>query len=340
MEQKAEEKLPFNKVIVHPLVLLSVVDHYSRVSKDAPGKRVVGILLGHVSHGAVDVLNCYAVPFEEDGSVWFLDHNYHENMARMFRKVTARENVVGWYSTGPKIRPCDIEINELVRRYTPNPVLVVIDVDARDELALPIESYVAVEEVAEEEPAAGEVRPVSAMKFRHLNYEVQAVEAEDIGVEHLLRDIQGRGGRGTVTERVQDKARALRSLQSKLAEVRTYLVAVATGKLPRNQRVLERIQDMFNLMPDVEGSREYTRAFAVKSNDMLAAVYVGALARAVIALHDLILNKTEYREAEHKLDTADKDKSKDKDKPATTAQPLSTTTTASAAPGSGNAEKK
>ena len=32
-------------VIVHPLVLLSVVDHYNRVAMDT-SKRVVGVLLG------------------------------------------------------------------------------------------------------------------------------------------------------------------------------------------------------------------------------------------------------------------------------------------------------
>jgi len=51
------------KVVVHPLVLLSVVDHYARVAKDTK-KRVVGILLGQKSQGRIDVTNSYAVPFE------------------------------------------------------------------------------------------------------------------------------------------------------------------------------------------------------------------------------------------------------------------------------------
>ena len=33
-------------VVVHPTVLLSVVDHYDRVAKDT-SKRVIGVLLGH-----------------------------------------------------------------------------------------------------------------------------------------------------------------------------------------------------------------------------------------------------------------------------------------------------
>ena len=41
-------KLP-NLVVVHPLVLLSVVDHYNRVVVGSRNKRVVGVLLGNHS---------------------------------------------------------------------------------------------------------------------------------------------------------------------------------------------------------------------------------------------------------------------------------------------------
>lgn len=80
---------------------------------------------------------------------------------------TAKEKVVGWYSTGPKIKPADLgtsplfflfclfglsfipEINELIRNYTPNPVLVVITANPTDDLAIPTEAYFSVENVAE-----------------------------------------------------------------------------------------------------------------------------------------------------------------------------------------------
>ena len=47
------------KVVLHPLVLLSVVDHYNRVAKDTK-KRVVGVLLGDSHKGVVDVSNSFA----------------------------------------------------------------------------------------------------------------------------------------------------------------------------------------------------------------------------------------------------------------------------------------
>ena len=51
--------VPYSQVIVHPLVLLSVVDHYNRVAKDTQ-KRVCGVLLGETHKGKVDVTNSYA----------------------------------------------------------------------------------------------------------------------------------------------------------------------------------------------------------------------------------------------------------------------------------------
>lgn len=80
-----------DQVAVHPLVLLSVVDHYNRV-RPTLGKRVVGVLLGRwTGSRQLHVTNSYAIPFEEnenDPTIWFLDHNYHENMSELFKKVS------------------------------------------------------------------------------------------------------------------------------------------------------------------------------------------------------------------------------------------------------------
>jgi proteasome lid subunit RPN8/RPN11 len=101
--EKVNAAIPAS-VVVHPTVLLSVVDHYNRIASGTT-KRVVGVLLGEYGDkGVLDITNCYAVPFEEDPQephVWFFDHIYHEQMYNMFRKIHFKEKIVGWYSTGP-----------------------------------------------------------------------------------------------------------------------------------------------------------------------------------------------------------------------------------------------
>jgi 26S proteasome regulatory subunit N8 len=59
---------PTTTVTVHPLVLLSVTDHYNRVAKNTK-KRVVGVLLGQSKGKSVNVANSFA------GTVAFRDRS-------------------------------------------------------------------------------------------------------------------------------------------------------------------------------------------------------------------------------------------------------------------------
>ncbi|XP_038707776.1 26S proteasome non-ATPase regulatory subunit 7 homolog A-like isoform X1 [Tripterygium wilfordii] len=285
---------PIEKVIVHPLVLISIVDNYNRVAKDTR-KRVVGVLLGSTFKGTVDVSNSYAVPFEEDEndpSIWFLDHNYHESMFSMFKRINAKEHVVGWYSTGPKLRENDLDIHGLFNDYVPNPVLVIIDVQPK-ELGIPTKAYCTVEEVKEN------ATQKSQNVFVHVPSEIAAHEVEEIGVEHLLRDVKDTTISTLATE-VTAKLTALKGLDARLREIRSYLDLVIDKKLPLNHEILYHLQDVFNLLPNLNVA-ELVKAFSVKTNDMMLVTYLSSVIRSVIALHNLINNKLlnkEYEKAE------------------------------------------
>ena len=290
---------PPSSVVVHPLVLLSVVDHYNRVAKDSK-KRVVGVLLGETRKGRVDIMNSYAVPFEEDAKspeIWFLDHNYHETMFEMFKKVSAREKVVGWYSTGPLIRPSDLEINELMRRYTPEPILCIIDVNPKDNLEIPTQAYISVEN-------APEAQAVSRRTFAHIPSEIGAEEAEEVGVEHLLRNIHDTS-QSTLTDQVQQKLASLHSLKNRMADMIKYLDNVIQGKCPPNHQIIYNIQDILNLCPDLQ-SKEMVESLAITNNDNMLVIYLSSLIRSILALDDLINNKLRNQALENEDAEGDK----------------------------------
>jgi 26S proteasome regulatory subunit N8 len=277
---------PPEKVILHPLVLLSVVDHYNRVAKDSK-KRVVGALLGEVQKGQVDVSNSFAVPFEEDdkdSSIWFLDHNYLEQMYKMFKKVNAREKIVGWYSTGPKLKEADLDITALMSRFTDvgEPVLVICEVEPK-EIGLPFTAYFSVDEVREDGTEKAQ------KVFLSIPTEVGQTEAEEIGVEHLLRDVKD-ATVSTLSTDVASKLQALKGLKGRLQEIQQYLTHVLSGNLTVNHDIMEYLQDIFNLLPNMSVEM-LSKALAVKSNDMMLVIYVASLIRSILALHKLIDNK-------------------------------------------------
>lgn len=249
------------------------------------------------------------MPFDEDDkdkSVWFLDHDYLENMYGMFKKVNAREKVVGWYHTGPKLHQNDVSINELIRRYCPNSVLVIIDAKPKD-LGLPTEAYRAVEEVHDDGSP-------TTRTFEHVPSEIGAEEAEEVGVEHLLRDIKDTTV-GSLSQQITNQLLGLRGLYSQLTEFRDYLVQVGEGQLPINHQIIYQLQDIFNLLPDI-ASDNFIDNLYIKTNDQSLVVYLAALVRSIIALHNLINNKITNRDAEEGKKEEAKDKKEKDDKKA------------------------
>lgn len=206
----------------------------------------------------------------------------------MFKKVNAKERVVGWYHTGPKLHQNDIAINELIRRYCPNSVLVIIDAKPKD-LGLPTEAYIAVEEVHDDGSPTSKT-------FEHVPSEIGAEEAEEVGVEHLLRDIKDTTV-GSLSQKITNQLMGLRGLKAQLSDIKNYLQRVGDAKMPINYQIVYQLQDIFNLLPDITND-QFTETMYVKTNDQMLVVYLASMVRSIIALHNLINNKLANRDAE------------------------------------------
>ena len=198
----------------------------------------------------------------------------------------AREKVIGWYHSGPKLRGSDLAINKLLRSYIANPILVIVHINNADPtLGIPTDAYFAIEEIKDDGTTTSET-------FVHIPSLIEAEEAEEIGVEHLLRDLKE--STGDLATRITSQLESLRGLESRLREVALYLNKVLTEELPMNHAILEVLQDVFNLLPNLSpapdsgGVGDLERSFRVKTNDQLMCIYLSSLIRAVLALHDLI----------------------------------------------------
>lgn len=248
--------------------------------------------------------------------MFYLDHNFLENMLHMFRKINAKERVVGFYSTGPQIRPNDLRIHALLKRFVPPetttpPVFVIIDVRP-DRESIPTTAYRVVEEVDSTSSSSGgggaKTTEVHST-FAHVPSLIGAEEPEEIGVEHLLRDINDPTV-STVTSLIKAKMSGLSALTEKLVEMKDYLEAVVEGRMKANQEIVANMQTILNLLPNLNVD-ELVKSMLIKTNDMHMVIYLSALIRSVIALHDLVNNKIKYNlegseEVEDKKAAADK----------------------------------
>lgn len=161
---------------------------------------------------------------------------------------------------------------------------------------------------------------------------IEAEEAEEIGVEHLLRDIRDVAV-GTLSTRITSQLQSLQGLHLRLRDIGQYLQKVIDKELPVNHAILGNLQDVFNLLPNLsnptatpseaiggkgDGSErtdnsELARAMSVKTNDQLMTIYLSSLIRAITAFHDLIDNKIQNRQQQEEKEAKKEEEGKNKD---------------------------
>ena len=287
-----EEQTKLQTVVhMHPLVLLSAVDHFSRINNCiSGGKRVVGILLGTQRAGCVEVTNSYAVPFEEDPhdhSVWFFDKTYAEDMFWMFKKVWSATNIVGWYSSGPKIGACDLEVNRIIEKFCQTPVYCIIEVNPRDQ-GIPATCYIA--------HTQGDSWMKSTEEyFAHLYTEIKSIEGESIGIEQLLRDLTSATAE-TLEAQTSEKKASLRVLQDKLKEIDQYVIDVKTGLLKGDAQVFNNIKHVHRLLSRIEKVKNSV-SMKKEFHDSAIGSYVGKLVQSVISVADIFHQRSEIKAA-------------------------------------------
>ena len=93
-------------------------------------------------------------------------------------------------------------------------------------------------------------------------------------------------------------------------------------ELPLNHTILEVLQDVFNLLPNLSPSPEtggvgdLEKSFRVKTNDQLMCIYLSSMVRAVLALHDLIDSGVDGKKDEKNDEKKDEKEKKVEDKKA------------------------
>lgn len=97
---------------------------------------------------------------------------------------------------------------------------------------------------------------------------------------------------------IKQKIYSLRTgLLRHLTDITSYLDSVtsSTSSPPINQQIIYNLQDMLNLLPSLN-VESLVNSLIIKNNDISMIKYISSLIRAILALHDLLLNKVQYKE--------------------------------------------
>lgn len=143
-------------VKVHPVVYLTIADAFERRSnKPGANDKALGTLLGFYEKNAIQVTNCYAIPFsEQKEDTPELDDGFNQSMLQMMKRSTPSEQPVGWFYTNADLSAHCLPyhdyytrlINESSAKKDPPPVIL-LTVDTtfssqEERFRLPVRAYI------------------------------------------------------------------------------------------------------------------------------------------------------------------------------------------------------
>jgi len=267
-------------VMLHPLVIINISDHYTRLKVEGgAGQRAFGALLGSQAGRRVDIENSFEfmVTKDEQGE-WRIDVELVKTRLGLYKRGFATIDIVGWYSTGKEVFEGDLALHQQMEQFNENPFYLLLDTQplpgARELPILLLETQV--------KAVAGQ--PTVVTEFARLPYHIDSNDAERIAVDHVSR-VSGTGKSHLASHLVNTHS-SIKMLTERIAFLAAYLEAVKANTLPVDHTVLRGIGALMQQLPAIDSTR-FQGDFTDEYNDALLLAYLSTLTKTSAALSQL-----------------------------------------------------
>jgi len=280
---------------VHPVAILKVLDAFVRRPEGA--KRTIGTLLGWISEGSVvDITDSFPVVHKDTDEGVLMDQDYHKQMLALRQKVSPREVVVGWFSTGAEINATSAVIHAFYctkdSQFTPTavlpgPVHLLVDTSLSQQSSPPgsfgIKAFVNVRTTVAE----------SLLQFHEVPLRVQTSTAEKSGISQLMharratREAMANGVAPKDIASIDGFEGGLKELLSLFRRIQEYVRAVGEGKVEGDLAVGRGLTTALCAEPVID-SEAVENLCHSSLQDALMVVYLSNLTRTQISIAEKI----------------------------------------------------
>lgn len=283
---------------VHPLVVMSIADHYTREKVQKGCDRVIGAVFGIQTGRRVDVLEAFEIAWQlgegdnentppdapPDGPKATknitITAEAFENDMRLFKEAYAKYEFLGWYSTGSAPHDNDMHFHQLMTKYNERPVYLQMNPNSpEDSRDLPLTVYIEGVQVSEGHTQAQLLR---------VDYEIEADESERVTAVYCANVAGDRNeGETAVVQPYNTLLKANTILHTRLDVIREYLSRVRNGQLALDHTILRNIKGMCDMLP-VNKSTDFQEHMLVEVNDAMLITYLATIHKNTSMTQDLL----------------------------------------------------
>lgn len=276
---------------VHPVAVLKILDAFVRRPEGA--RRTIGTLLGLISEGSVvDITDSFPVVHKDtdEGGV-MMDQEYHKHMLALRQKVSPREVVVGWFSTGDEINQTSAVIHNFYftkeSQFTatavlPGPIHLLVDTSLTQPSFL-IKAFVNVRTTIAEQ----------LLQFHEIPLTVETSNCQKAGISQLMharrvtRESQSAGGAPKSINNIDGFEGGLKELLELFRRIQKYVRAILADKVEGDSAVGRGLTTTLCAEPviDMEAVENLCQS---SLQDALMVVYLSNLTKTQIAIAERI----------------------------------------------------
>lgn len=278
-------------LVVHPLVLLHVLDHHTR--RQESGGRVIGTLLGRRDGNKVEVTNCFAVPHAERGDEVAIGKDFNKQMLALYNRTSRKEQVVGWYASaalpveeGGVVSKAStnndliLDTSSLIHEFYAgesdegDPIHLVVDTRLQQD-ALAIRAFRSTPVVVQGEPLAN--------LFHEVRLSLQCTEPETICLNQMSKAQDGEEQEQPKNDESLALLVSMEKLYGLLDTALQYVDSVVEGKVTPDPEVGRQIADTLASVPRVRPD-VFDRLFNDSLQDLLMVTYLSNITRTQLAI--------------------------------------------------------
>jgi translation initiation factor 3 subunit F len=285
-------------VVVHPMVLLSILDHHTR--RQDGELRVIGTLLGRRDGDKVEVTNCFAVPHAERGDEVAIGKDFNRQMLALHLRANRNETVVGWYATAFPSNEgdsqyennCIADTSSLIHEFyagecedtiMDSPIHLVVDTSlVEDTIAL--KAYLSSAVVLDGETLAN--------LFHELRLSLKSSESEKIVLDEMIKNL---GGDSADEEKKENKNNessdqlglrcSMEKLLSMLETASEYIGKVVDGEAEADDAIGRQIADTLSSVPRIRPEM-FDKMFNDSLQDLLMVTYLSNITRTQLSISE------------------------------------------------------
>jgi len=278
-------------VHIHPLVVMSLADHYTREKLQNKKDRAVGLLFGKQKGQVVTVFESFELANLDAKTL----EEFEKGELEIFKQIYPDYECVGWYSTGDKVRDGDKKMHQSVTKSveeekegsadwrSERPLYVLLDPSPKeDQRDLPLQVF---------EEAVKIIDSKKTTEFVKSSFRLTSDEAERVTVVHCARVITGDEGKeqSAVTSPYTTLKKAITSLNERLRILHRFLEDVQKGKVKADQKTLRRIKALCQRLPTMD-TQSFRDDYFSEYNDALLVTYLASVTKSQSLLNSLVEN--------------------------------------------------